>query len=76
MVVMIHLGCGKPAFWVDPAQLIPGAYPRADMATHLDGSPIEHGAPMVCESCGEPVLPSDLQRDDTFGGSHDGVVIW
>jgi len=61
MYAYIHPDCGKPAFLLTE---IPG--PRAPHTSkgilHLDRTPMEYGADMVCESCGAPMWAAFLRR--------------
>lgn len=52
MVELTHTDCGKPAFLYDgyPER---GSKRVSSKAQHLDGTPIEYGSVMCCDSCGE-----------------------
>ena len=55
MVKVIHNECGKIAFYFK-VPLSEGEIICADNVVHLDGSQAMPGEPIMCESCGDPII--------------------
>lgn len=55
MYAYIHPECGKPAFLLTKRPE-PGTVFSSKTAAHLNGSPMEYGSKVWCESCDKPVF--------------------
>lgn len=53
--IFYSAGCGKPAFYLQQMPL-PLDVIKSDGAQLLDGRTPEPSSPIICGSCGEPIL--------------------